>query len=198
MLSHPYWTEQTRTTSLPLGRAKAVMPKFSAHGRTDVYKRQGWAYADWLTVLGRNPSMDTVSLGARIVDGFVAGAGAYDATTLSVIDLRYIPAAYLQMCAFLSDAQGQIVDGAYKTFSVARADAKAYGEGEFEQIDIQDYMMRTGLPAAQEVCTLVQQAVCYYGGSVADSYGLAMYFPYKALGWYNNMHDTPVSYTHLA
>jgi hypothetical protein len=150
----------------------------------------GWAYTDWLTALGADTSVDTVVLGKRIVDGFVSAAGPFDETTLSVVDLRYIPAAYERLCAFLSEAEERIVDGDYKTFSVARADAKAYGEGDFEQIDAQDYMMRTGLSGAQEVCAMIRQAVRYYNGSVADSYGLAMYFPYKALSWYDNMHHT--------
>ena len=151
----------------------------------------GWAYTGWLTALGADPAVDTVTLGQKIVDDFTEDAGSFEAATLSVVDLRYIPAAYERLCTFLSEARDKITDdGDYKTFSVARAEAKAYGEGDFEQIDVQDYVLRTGLPDAQEVCSLISRAVCYQGGTVAGASGLAMYFPYKALRWYDGMHDT--------
>ena len=51
----------------------------------------GWYYTDWLTALGKNPSLSTVELGKQIVDDFVETCAKKcrgQKTTLSVVDLE--------------------------------------------------------------------------------------------------------------
>lgn len=148
----------------------------------------GWYYTDWLTSLGENSSLDTEEIGKQIIDDYVASYDQYSETTLSMIDLTYIVPVYEKLCAFLDESERVMVErNSYSTFSNARAGARDYGEGEFEQIDIVDYVTKTGLPQGDELIGAIGSAVAYSDGSLSKSYGLAMYFPYAAPDYYEDI-----------
>lgn len=144
----------------------------------------GWDYTGWLNAIGANTSIDTVALGKVIVDDFVAQNSASD--TLSVVDLREIPYTYEILNNFMSQAEDALKNQQFSTLSTARAGARSYADGGYEMIDIIDMVRRTGLSEAQDVIDAVSSCVKYKNNcSEAGSYGLSMYFPYKALGYYS-------------
>ncbi len=145
----------------------------------------GWSYAGWLTALNNNPSVDTVELGVKIVDDFVAECralgDAYGGGTLSVTDLREIPYAYDKMCDFLEESDAALADYKYDTISHARNSARDYGEGTYQQVDVVDLAYRMGMENSDEVVAAIKSAVKYRNQTdgMAGSHGLAMYFPYS-------------------
>ncbi len=149
---------------------------------------EGWYYTDFLTSLGQNSSIDTEVLGKQIVDDYVDSYDWSTETTLSVIDLSLISDVNKKLNEFMDISERVMIDSsAYKTFSNARAGARSYGEGGFEQIDIADYIMQTGMPEGEALIGAIDSAVKYRGGTIDSSYGLAMYFPYEAPDYYEDM-----------
>ena len=148
----------------------------------------GWYYTDFLSSLAQNTSIDTVELGKQIVDDYVDSYDWSTETTLSVVDLTMIMDVNARLNEFMDASESILIDNsAYKTFSNARAGARSYGEGSFEQIDIVDYVMQTGLSEGEKLIGAIDSAVKYYGGSLDSSYGLAMYFPYEAIEYYEDI-----------
>lgn len=53
---------------------------------------EGWAYKNWLTMLAEDPAVPTAELGKKLADDFLEAYIFADMPTLSVLDLRYVPA----------------------------------------------------------------------------------------------------------
>ncbi len=154
----------------------------------------GWYYTDWLTKLSRNPSMPTEELGRYIIDDYVVNCEdeMYNPNaTLSIIDLRYMPYTYDVLTGFFISASDEVRDNKYIMISTARNFAKDFGDGDFEQIDIIDYAGMVDIEGKTEVIAAVNSAVVYYNSSsdVRDAHGMAMYFPYNYLSYYDDMQD---------
>ncbi len=152
----------------------------------------GWYYTNWLTNLSLYPSVSTVDLGANIVDDFVL-ACEYEMfnpnATLSVVELRQMPYTYVVMTDFFAEASEYIQNNEYRKLSVARSDAKNFGDGEYEQIDIVDYINKAEIEGGDKVISAINSAVKYYNSSedVYDANGLAMYFPYDYPSYYSDI-----------
>ncbi len=148
----------------------------------------GWYYTEWLTELGKNTSISTVDLGVKIIDDFVESCEGFifdSEATLSIVELRQMPYTYEVMCAYFADATIALEEDEYATLATARSNAKAYGEGDCEQVDIVDFVMRTDLDGSQDVIDAVDSAVKYYRNSVGlTGSGMAMYFPYDYPDYY--------------
>ncbi len=151
----------------------------------------GWYYTDWLTALGRNPSISMEKLGRQLIDDFVDGPDSsfWDDTTLALVDLSKIPGVYDALCSYMADSSTSLTkdyDGYYQIM-YARSDAKSYGEGEYEQIDIVDYIEEADIAGGDAVIKALKEAVVYFNSSITDSYGLAMYYPYDYPEYYEEM-----------
>ena len=72
-----------------------------------------------------------------------------------------------------------VLDSRYSVISQARYNAKSFGDGEYEQIDIKSYLEECG-KSDTELGKVLRSAVKYSGSSSYNSNGLAT-----------------VSYTHL-
>ena len=149
----------------------------------------GWYYTDWLKTFEKNPSISIPELGKKIISDFVDGPDSsfWADTTLAVIDLKKIPAVYEKLCTYLNNSKDLLRNRGYRQISSARSDAKAYGDGEFEQIDIIDYIEQTNIDGGSEVIAAVKDAIVYYDGAVSSSYGLAMYYPYDYPEYYETV-----------
>ncbi|MEA5050846.1 MAG: clostripain-related cysteine peptidase [Oscillospiraceae bacterium] len=153
----------------------------------------GWSYSGWLSALNSDTSIDTVKLGARVADDYVSACkelgSTYGGGTLAVTDLREIPYAYDMMCDFLKDSDTALSDYKYDTISRARSDARGYGEGNYQQVDVVDLAYRMGMENSDAVIAAVKSAVKYRNQTddMAGSHGLAMYFPYTDYSYYNNV-----------
>ena len=154
----------------------------------------GWSYTDWLTALESDPAMPTETLGALIAESFFDSCTQRDEPTLSVVDLQRIPALCDALQAYLDHTEDRLEAGEYASLARARSDTKEYGELEFDQIDIFDFITQSssaqsGLPESEAVLSALQDAVvCSYAHDAATN-GLAMYFPYRYPEYYADVQD---------
>ncbi len=154
----------------------------------------GWSYTGWLSTLNQNPSMSTVDIAVNIIDDFVVTCENdmfNPAATLSVIELRQMPYTYQVMTDFFANSTIDIVNNEYRKISQARSNAKDFGDGGNDQIDLVDYVMKSGVEGGDAVIAAVNSAVKYYYNSydVSDSYGMAMYFPFEYISHYSYVQD---------
>ncbi len=153
----------------------------------------GWYYTDWLSTLSSNSSIDTLSLGKEIINSYVESYnGSSEQITLSITDLREIEPVYNELLLYLEKCDAVLDDvNEFRILSGARANARSYGEGKCEQIDIGDYVRLAGdeLENSAELHAALSSAVKYHNGNIPDSCGLAMYFPYLAIDYYENTRE---------
>ncbi|MBQ9990343.1 MAG: hypothetical protein IJP31_05300 [Lachnospiraceae bacterium] len=146
----------------------------------------GWFYVSWLNLLAENPGVSMGQLGERIVKDYLHGPHSlfWDSATLTVLDLEGIPEVYQALCEFMAEANEDLEIRGYYTASLARAGAKSYGEGEYDQIDIVDYMKKTIQSGAGEVIDSIEEIIVYHDSTISNTNGLAMYFPYDYPEYY--------------
>ncbi|MFI3169540.1 MAG: clostripain-related cysteine peptidase [Faecalibacterium sp.] len=149
----------------------------------------GWAYTEWLTLLGKDTSMSTVDLGVAIVDSYIESLMRFEEGTLSVIELRQMPYTYMQLCDYFSDASDLLNTSDYRELSIARSNVKDFGESEFDQVDVIDFATEADLDGSESLIAAVDSAVKYYSNTSAmsDTYGMAMYFPYDYPEYYSEI-----------
>ena len=147
----------------------------------------GWYYTDWLTMLNRNTSVDTVTLGTKIADDFVqtsARQAAGQSTTLSVTDLARLSAAVPdKLSAFAQSISGMMTEKQYTTVSGARSGVREFAQSsKLDQVDLTDLANRMGTQEGRELAAAVAQAVRYNRTNMKNAYGLSIYFPFRKLG----------------
>jgi hypothetical protein len=143
----------------------------------------GWNYTPWLSALGQNTSIDTVELGAAIVDSFISQNTPDQ--TLSVVSLREIPYVYDVLCSYMENATEALANKEFTTISSAVAGTKAFCEGEYDLIDIVDFTNKSDIEGEQELVDAVSSAVKYLNKCTRRGvYGLSFYFPYTDLSVY--------------
>lgn len=155
----------------------------------------GWYYTGWLTMLGKDPQVDTVQLGTKIVNDYMQVCNSENQQgVLSVIDLSKVKSVYDNLCTYMGNSAQLIVKNEFAELSQARANARAYGEGQFDQIDIIDYASKISDVDASALENSVKDCVLYVKGNISGSNGLAMYYPYTQLGYYNMVSSDLDSY----
>ncbi len=155
----------------------------------DLEPGTGWYYTNWLNAFGSNPSIQTVDLAKTLIDDFVNAPGDYDteSRTLAVTELREIPGTYEKMCTYMANSAVALNSFNYTTISTARADAKDFGDGGFEQIDIIDYVNKAGVDGSDALKSAIGSAVKYTNNSISSANGLAMYYPFDYPDYYDTM-----------
>lgn len=148
----------------------------------------GWYYTNWLTALGSNTSIDTVTLGSKIVDDFVSVCDR-DArgqkTTLSVVDLAELSATVPdKFSAFSTNTADRIKGNEYQSIANARAGAREFAQSsKIDQVDLIDLAARIGTAEASDLSAAVAGAVKYNRTStnMTNANGLSIYFPFRKL-----------------
>lgn len=152
----------------------------------------GWAWTDFLTLLGSDPSTPSTEVGACAINSYTKhyfDLGA-DAVTLSLVDLREVPGVYERLGDFLQAAKGTISsdNSRFGEMSQARAGACSYCEGSLDQVDLADLAGRTSFEGKDELLDSIKSCVKYRGlTSLEGSNGLAVYFPYSEVEYYSDM-----------
>ena len=141
----------------------------------------GWYYTNWIKALCENPSMDIKEIAGNIIDDYVDGPDTFysDDLTLAVTDLSKIPALYKTLCEFLVNADSELHQNGFIDLSMARSNARDFGDGDFDQIDIVDFAQKSGVPGYNKITQAVDEAVLTFGTNMNSTSGLAMYFPYE-------------------
>lgn len=156
----------------------------------------GWYYTNWVNKLSSNTVIDSVELGKIIIDDYIEGPDSsfWDSNTLAVIDLSEIPNAYQALSNYMNNS-AENINEMYGSISNARSNAKDFGDGGFEQIDILSYITRLdGIDGKQDVIDAVSSAVKYSNSSTDGANGLAMYYPYDAPEYYEQITDDMENY----
>ena len=147
----------------------------------------GWYYTNWLTKLSNNTSIGTVELSKTLIDDFnnvckknYPGCN----TTLSIVDLAEfagtVPEAFNAFSGELSD----MLDASeYKQVADARSDAREFGtSAKVNHIDVIDFANKLGSSKANKLVKALSGCIKYNrtSASMANSYGLSIYFPYSS------------------
>jgi len=146
----------------------------------------GWDYRGWLRELERNAQMSGAQIGIAISEGYVE---YYENTnedyTISVIDLEKTMQLYNELCEYMNASEQLLHQRYFQELSQARAQAKAFGDGDYEQIDIRDYVNRLDVIDGAEVKQSLDSCIVYNAGNIYNANGLAMYYPYRYLEDYS-------------
>lgn len=151
----------------------------------------GLSYTGWLSALGEHPAMDTEEIGKRIISEYMDGEAAIAAPrTMSMLELEKVPALYEALCAYFSGIRYRLPAN-YQGFLYARSLAKDYGQGGFDQIDLEHFIQLAEDWAGREATDLVEDAlkdvVVYTRSNVTNSNGIAIYYPYRYPAIYSYM-----------
>ncbi len=153
----------------------------------------GWYYTPWLNALGKNTSIDTVTLGKSIVDSFVEECGTKcrgQQTTLSVVDLAEFSATVPdKLNAFSNDTIDKIQAREYQAIAAARQSAREFAvSSRIDQVDLVDLAKRVNNSSSAALTEALLSAVKYNRTSVnmSNAYGLSIYFPNRQPGTVNN------------
>ncbi len=149
----------------------------------------GWYYTDWLSLYGEDPSMDTLSIGKRICDDFVAKCAQKcpgQKTTLAVIDLaEAAKTVSSKLSAFAKDTTSMIKDNEYQEVSNARSKSREFAEAQkIDQVDLVDFAGNVGSDEGKALAKALLGAVKYNNTStnMTNAYGLSVYFPCRKVG----------------
>ena len=144
----------------------------------------GWYYTNWLTLLSRNTSVDTVTLAKQLMDDFVQTSTAASPKAqvgLSLVDLAemqgVVPATFN---SFANNLTSLLNSSSYATVSNARASARQFAKSSrINQIDLMDFANYVGTPEAKSLAQAIQSCVKYNKTTISHAYGLSIYFPYE-------------------
>ncbi len=144
----------------------------------------GWYYTDWLTAIGKNSSLDTLSIGKTICDTFVSTCASQcrgQATTLSVVDLaEFASTVPSKLTAFWNNLSGMVTDGKYSTVASARASSHEFASSsKIDQIDLIHFakLLNTDEGKALEEALLASIKYNRTSSGLSNAYGLSIYFP---------------------
>lgn len=150
----------------------------------------GWHYTPWLNALGENPMMDGAEIGRLITDSFVEfydeNGMAEEATTLSVIDLQWLPAVTEALENFVQAAD--LSQYEYGSVARPRSQTKEFGlpteyGGSTDMIDLVHLAEQFADTLPDESTALIDavSGVISYsrtGSYVSNANGLSVFFPY--------------------
>ena len=144
----------------------------------------GWYYTDWLTALGKDPSMPTIEIGKNIVDSFVETCAQKcrgQLTTLSVIDLAELEATLPQALADFSNSTSKMIQAKdYQTVAGARNGAREFAQSsKIDQVDLVHLARNLGTKEGAALAEALLGAVKYNrtSSNMTNAYGVSIYFP---------------------
>ncbi len=153
----------------------------------------GWYYTSWLNAYGKNPSMDTVSIGKNIIDGFVDDCNRRcrgQLTTLSLVDLaEFVKTVPPQLKTFSKETADLIKNQQYRQVATARQGAREFATStRIDQVDLVDLAKRINTPSSASLIKAIQSCVKYNRTSynMTDASGLSVYFPNRKLSSVDN------------
>ena len=146
----------------------------------------GWFYTNWLTALAKDPGMDTIKVGQKIVDDFVdtcAQKCRGQKATLSVVDLAELEKTVPEeLTTFASSTLDLLQNDSYKTVSDARSGSREFAaSSKIDQVDLVNLAQNMGTKDGTELANAILGAVKYNRTStdMTNAYGLSIFFPYQ-------------------
>ncbi len=155
----------------------------------------GWYHTDWLNLLSRNTSVDSVELAKKIIDTYIA-SNSGRSVTLSVTDLAALHGAVPEKFnKFATSTAAMVKSDNYKPVSDARASVRQFSaKNKLNQVDIVDLAQKIKTEESLALAAALKGCVKYNGTTMSNCYGLSVYFPYESL---NNMNNAVAVYNNL-
>ncbi|MGM0395863.1 MAG: clostripain-related cysteine peptidase [Bacillota bacterium] len=157
----------------------------------------GWYYTGWLNELSRNPSIETIDLGKKLIDDYVQEVKRRtpkSQATLSLIDLAELSATVPPKFSEFSQSTGELIETQeYKRVSDSRAGTKEFASSaKINQIDLIDFANRLGTQEAQAFADALGDAVKYnrMSDNISNANGVSIFFPYGKLSDVSSMLQT--------
>ncbi len=157
----------------------------------------GWYYTDWLTALGKNPSMETIQIGKNIIDSFTDACAKTcpgQKTTLSLIDLCELAETVpTELADFSKDTSEMINSNEYSAVSNARSSTREFAaSSRIDQVDLVDFAIRMDTKESKELSEALKSAIKYNrtSSNMTNAYGLSIYFPYQKVSKVDSMVNT--------
>ncbi len=154
----------------------------------------GWYYTGWLDELSKNPSIETIDLGKKLVDDYVQEVKRQtpkSQATLSLIDLAELSATVPPTFSEFSQSTGELIDTEeFKRVSDSRAGTKEFASSsKINQIDLIDFANRLGTPEAENFAQALGDAVKYnrMSDNITNANGVSIFFPYGKLSDVSSM-----------
>jgi hypothetical protein len=153
----------------------------------------GWPYDTILGELVVNPLISSGQLSVDIVDKYIFSY-PYGNVTQSAIDLSYMDTLTDQLSALALTIMSDNLTPKYNYLNAANS-SQYYGDWDF--IDLYDFcnqsLTHSNSLEVKNIALSIQQTLNYAviksgynGGSVSNSKGLSIYFPYTAYHYYYN------------
>ena len=154
----------------------------------------GWDYS-FLTALSQNPEMTGEEIGKNILETYIAyhssifGRMMSVRATISVTDLRRIPAVVQAVEDFAEAANQRLLAGGYNILAKARGHTMDFagtgGEDDYDLVDLVDLCQQLSRDFPEEsaaVTDAMEKAVVFSGSTqiVENANGLTVYFPFYA------------------
>ncbi len=145
----------------------------------------GWYYTNWLNMLSKNTSVDTVTLTKKVIDDFVTASTSASASaqvSLSVIDLAEmqgtVPPA---LNSFATATTAMLNSNNYATVSNARAGARQFARSSrINQIDLVHFAQRLGTAEGDALAKALLSCVKYNKTNISNANGVSIFFPYES------------------
>ncbi|SEA84695.1 hypothetical protein SAMN05216349_13616 [Oribacterium sp. KHPX15] len=152
----------------------------------------GWDYTKWLSKLEENPGISMEELGKVITQDFLAQSekNKYDTYTLAMIKLDKIQDFMKKLSEYFSDSDVRIQKGEYSTFASARVRSTELGFGQYEQIDVGNYLSQVDPEDTSGLTQALGDCIVCFETNLDGTNGLAMYYPYRNLPLYSKMMQT--------
>jgi len=157
----------------------------------------GWYYTGWLTELSRNPSIESIDLGKKLIDDYIKEVkrkAPKEQATLSLVDLAELSARVPSKFAEFAQSTGELIENKnYKTVSDSRANAKEFAaSSEINQIDLIDFAGKLETQKAEALAEVLGEAIKYnrMSDNITNANGLSIYFPYGKLSDLSSILDT--------
>lgn len=153
----------------------------------------GWDYTKFLNKLSSNTSNSMEDIGKTIVDSFIDSNSSEDDpqdATLSVINLIETDNVYNKLLSFMAEVKSKDLDNQnFAYISKAVGEAKSYGDGECDLIDLKDFTNKVNNSKSKVLEDALDKMIVYSKNTstVKNSNGLSIYFPYKDLEYYQKM-----------
>ncbi|MDO4960816.1 MAG: clostripain-related cysteine peptidase [Eubacteriales bacterium] len=149
----------------------------------------GWYYTNFISQLDKDPGTSIKDMAKTIINDYLDEENTYlgSGVTLSLIDLSRMSDVSKALNDYMDASEAFLVGGGFETLSNARYNARSYGDDEFEQIDIIDYVEKAAVSGSEAMRAAVESAVILNGTNMSGSNGLAVYYPYYYPEYFSTM-----------
>ena len=147
----------------------------------------GWYYTNWVTLLSRNTSTPTLTIGKQIIDDFISECNRQCAgqdTTLSLTDLAEFSYTIPSLLNSWADDTAAVIKSDYRTVSNARGNAKEFAaSSRIDQADLASICFNLNNNSSKTLANALLSTVKYNrtSSTVKNAYGLSIYFPYRSV-----------------